>query len=88
MDPFKMDCVLSLDDRMEIIAKLQKLEIKYPCCSACSSGVDIAFMRNQPHEPLNKAMCLPCFLHNHTDTNQELIDRITKIGQLKGWYYD
>ena len=88
MDVFQMDYVLSLDDRMDIISHLKELDRIYPYCSLCSSGTDIAFLRKAHDAPLNKAMCLPCFLQNHTDTNQELIDKIVEIGQVKGWYYD
>jgi len=85
---FQMDNVLSIEDRFEIIGKLRELNHKYPYCSACSSSVDIAFMRKLPGDNLNQAMCLPCFLQNHTDTGQELIDKIVVIGEHKGWYYD
>ena len=87
-DLFQMNFTLSLDDRMEIIAELAKREMKHPFCSACSSSVDIGFMRKNPDEELNQAMCLPCFLRNNTDENQELIDKIVEIGTLKGWYHD
>ena len=87
-DAFQMTNVLSLEDRMEIIAKLGELERMHPYCSACSSSVDIGFMRKLPGENLNQAMCLPCFLQNHTDSNQELIDRIVQIGEIKKWYHD
>jgi hypothetical protein len=87
-DLFQMANVLSLEDRMEIIAKLKKQEAMHPCCSACSSLVDIGFMRKLPGDNLNQAMCLPCFLQNHTLENQELIDKIVEIGTLKGWYHD
>ena len=87
-DLFQMANVLSVEDRFEIIGKLRELNRMYPYCSACSSSVDIAFMRKLPGEDLNQAMCLPCYLNNHTDTDQALIDRIVKIGEIKGWYYD
>ena len=87
-DLFQMANVLSVEDRFEIIGKLRELNRMYPYCSACSSSVDIAFMRKLPGEDLNQAMCLPCYLNNHTDTEQSLIDRIVKIGEIKGWYYD
>jgi len=87
-DLFQMANVLSVEDRFEIIGKLKDMDRMYPYCSACSSSTDIAFMRKLPDEDLNQAMCLPCFLQNHSDANQELIDRIVKIGNIKGWYYD
>ncbi len=87
-DLFMMEFALSLDDRMAIIAKLAELGRKYPYCSACASSVDIGFMRKTPKEDINQAMCLPCFMQNHTDADQELIDKISKVGELKGWYYD
>lgn len=88
MDIFKMDFVLSLDDRMEIISHLRELNKAHPYCSLCSSSVDIGFMR-KPHGADNKqAMCLPCFLQNHSDASQELIDKIVEIGNIKGWYHD
>ena len=87
-DAFQMANVLSLEDRMEIISKLGEMGRLHPYCSACSSSVDIGFMRKLPGEPLNQAMCLPCFLRNHTDTRQELIDKIVQVGEIKGWYYD
>ena len=88
VDLFQQSNVLSVEDRFEIISKLRSMERMYPYCSACSSSVDIAFMRKLTGEDLNQAMCLPCFLNNHTDFSQELIDRIVKIGEIKGWYYD
>lgn len=87
-DAFQMTNVLSLEDRMEIISKLGELGRMHPYCSACSSSIDIGFMRKLPGEDLNQAMCLPCFLQNHTDYNQDLIDRIVQIGEIKEWYHD
>ena len=88
LDLFQMANVLSVEDRFEIIGKLTSMERKYPYCSACSSSVDIAFMRKLPGEDLNQAMCLPCFLQNHTGASQEQIDKLVKVGDIRGWYYD
>ena len=87
-DLFQQTNVLSVEDRFEIIKKLASMDRMYPYCSACSSSVDIAFMRKLPGDALNQAMCLPCFLNNHTDTSQELIDKIVQVGEHKGWYYE
>ena len=87
-DLFQMEYSLALDDRMEIITKLGELERMHPYCSACSSSVDIGFMRKPHGADNNQAMCLPCFLQNHSDADQELIDKIVIIGQDKGWYHD
>ncbi len=85
---FQAEFVLSYDDRMKIMEELKKLGSEVPCCSACASDVDIVFLRRKPEQPLEHAMCLPCFLQNHTDTSQEDIDRMVEIGQSQGWYID
>ena len=87
-DLFQKDFSLSLDDRMEIISKLSELGRLHPYCSACSSSVDIGFMRKPHNAPINTAMCLPCFLQNHTGEPQELIDKIVEVADHKGWYHD
>jgi len=87
-DLFKIDFTLSLDECMEIISKLTELGRNHPYCSLCSSSVDISFMRKLHDSNINTAMCLPCFLQNHTDANQELIDKIVEIAKLRGWYHD
>lgn len=84
------DFVLSYDDRIEIIEGLKK-EGKgnnHVYCSACSSAVEISFLRRAKGEHLKHAVCLPCFLNNHTDADQEDIDMIVKIARKKGWYMD
>lgn len=85
---FQMDFVLSLDDRMGLISSLKETGNKYPQCSLCGSGVDIAFMRKKTDAPLHEAMCLPCFLQNHTSADQKLIDKVVAVGETKGFYYD
>jgi len=87
-DLFQSDFALSYADRSEIVENLKKLGGGTIYCSACGSGVDIVFMRRKHNEPLKHAMCLPCFLQNHTDTDQDDIDRIVKIGESRGWYSD
>lgn len=87
-DLFQMEFALNLEDRMEIIAKLGELGRMHPYCSACESSVDIGFMRKPHDAPLNHAMCIPCFLRNHTNEPQELIDKIVEIAEHKGWYHD
>lgn len=87
-DLFQMEFVLNLDERMVIINRLKELDRVHPYCSLCSSGTDIGFMRKPHGAPVEEATCLPCFLQNHTNTEQELIDKIVDIGELKGWYYD
>lgn len=89
MDCFKMDNALSLNDRVNIMVRLSEINQPYPCCSACESPVDIGFMR-KPHDeaPVEEAMCLPCHLQNYTDYDQEVIDKIVKIGELKDWYHN
>jgi hypothetical protein len=88
MDCFKMGNALSLNDRVAIIARLRELEKSHAHCSACESPVDIGFMRKQHDEtPVEEAMCLPCHLQNYTNYDQKVIDKIVKIGELKGWYH-
>lgn len=87
-DLFQRNNVLSMEERMIIIANLGDMDRLHPYCSACSSEVDISFMRKFPEQHVNESMCLPCFLHNHTNHEQSDIDRIVQIANEKGWYYD
>ena len=87
-DLFQMDFALSLNDRMEIIAGLKDRNMFHPHCSLCGSGTDIGFMRKPEDAPVEEAVCLPCFLQNHTDSSQDLIDKIVQVGEMRGWYHD
>jgi len=85
-DLFQAAFVLPYADKMEIVEKLKSLGLGYCVCSACSSEVDLSFLRRKPEEPLTHAMCLPCFLQNHTTTSQEDIDRMVEMGESQKWY--
>ena len=85
-DLFVLNFALSYSDRMEIVEEIRKLGTHKVYCSLCGSPVDISFLRKTEREPLAQAMCIPCFLQNHTGTNQEDIDRVVKIGESQGWY--
>lgn len=84
----QMEFVLSYDDRMEIIERLKAkgLGNNNVFCSACSSAVEISFLRRAKGEQLENSTCLPCFLHNHTDVSQEEIDDLVKVADEQGWY--
>ncbi len=86
----QMEFVLSYDDRMEIIRRLKAkgLGNNNVFCSACSSAVEISFLRRAKGEQLENSTCLPCFLHNYTDVSQEEIDVLVKIAEEKGWYLE
>ena len=87
-DLFQLDFVISADLKMEIMENVHKLGIGHPYCSACSSGVDVVFMRKTPEESTNQCMCVPCFLRNHTDASDEDIDRMVALGESQGYYKD
>ena len=87
-DFFQMHYALSWVDRIEVNKRLAELNLQFPCCSACDSQVDIAWLRKTADQPLHHSKCLPCFLNNHTDAAQEVIDRIVKLGQDTGAYKD
>jgi len=87
-DLFQLDFVLPAELKMEIMENVHKLGMVAPYCSACSSSVDVVFMRKTPEEHVNQCMCLPCFLLNHTDTDQDDIDRMVELGQSQGYYKD
>jgi hypothetical protein len=40
-----------------------------------------------PDVPILHAMCVPCFLLNHSDVEQDIIDRVVKVGERQGWYF-
>ena len=80
--------VLTADEKIEIMGKLDMLNGEHPYCSACSSGVDVSFLRKHPDTPVNHAMCLPCFLVNFTDESQADIDRMVDMGISQKWYKD
>lgn len=64
----------------------EKLGNEAPHCSACESKVDVSWLRKRDEEPLEHAMCLPCFLHNHTNESQTMIDRMVQVGEKNGMY--
>ena len=87
-DLFQMRFNLNYKERRQIIAKLAELGMDYPHCSACESKVDITWLRKLDDQPLHHAMCVPCFLRNHTDLDQDIIDRMVEIGESHGFYKD
>jgi len=87
-DYFQMRYALHYHHRIEINRKLKELNLSSACCSACDSPVDLAWLRKLDDQPLEHSKCLPCFLLNHTDTDQDTIDRIVKLGQDTGAYKD
>ena len=84
-DLFQMEFTLHYHERITIN---KKLDNEAPHCSACESKVDITWLRKPEGEPLEHAMCLPCFLHNHTDATQAEVDRMVQFGEHHGWYKD
>jgi len=83
---FQLDYTLSYADRGTLEEMMGKRQVNKVFCSACSSAVKISFLRKLESEHLAYALCLPCFLQNHTNTSQEDIDRVVKIAEEKGWY--
>jgi hypothetical protein len=79
---------LNYKQRVAIIEHLEKLNMSAPTCSACESKVDISWLRKLDDQPLHHAMCVPCFLHNHTDTDQDMIDKMVQVGEKAGFYKD
>ena len=86
----QMEFALSYDDRMTIMEELGKrgLGNNSVFCSACSAAVEISFLRRAKGEHVAYSVCLPCFLHNHTDVSQEEIDDLVKVANEQGWYLD
>ncbi len=78
--------VLTADEKITVMGKLDILHGEHPYCSACASNVDVAFLRKHHDTPVHKAMCLPCFLHNFTDESQGDIDRMAEIAISQKWY--
>jgi hypothetical protein len=87
-DLFQMRFCLTREDRTKIIAELQKCQLDHPCCSACDSKVEISWLRKLDDQPLHHAMCVPCFLRNNTDLDQDMIDRMVELGEKHGFYKD
>jgi hypothetical protein len=87
-DLFQMDSTLTYPDRVDIITKLESRHQSNVYCSACDQPVVIEFLRKRENDPVHMAMCLPCFLNNHTDASQEDIDRLVKVAEQRGWYIE
>ena len=87
-DLFQMDFCLDFNDRQRIQKRVSATN-QLPLCSACGSKItNLGFLRKKFDEPLDAAKCLPCFLHNYTDADQDKIDRMVKIAETHGWYKD
>lgn len=85
-DLFQLDFTLSYDDRCKIIEEREKSGAKNVYCSACESPVEISFLRRNAGQYLKQAICLPCFLRDYTNVDQEDIDRLVLIAEKQGWY--
>jgi hypothetical protein len=83
---FQGGFVLNADEKITVMGKLSTLGSDHPCCSACGADVDVSFLRKHHDTPIDKAVCLPCFLHNFTEETQEDIDRMVEIADSQGWY--
>lgn len=88
MDVMMTEHMLSPETKNEIITELQKRGLPHARCSACGEYTDLSFMRKTQNEQVEHAMCLPCFLLNHTDTDQEIIDKVVEVGIKNGWYFE
>lgn len=88
MDLMATDYCLSGTDKDAVVEQLRQLDMPHVFCSACSTETDLSFMRKLHDEPLRAAMCVPCFLLNHSDTDQDTIDRVVKVGEKQGWYFN
>lgn len=78
-DLLQLDYTLTYADR-------EKIHDKDIFCSACESSVRLSFLRRKEDQPLEHATCLPCFLRNYTNVDQEDIDRLVQIAEKHGWY--
>jgi len=85
-DLLQGEFVLSADEKITVIGKLDKIANEHPYCSACCSAVDVSFLRKHHNTPLYKAMCLPCFLANFTDETLADITRMVEMAQYQKWY--
>jgi hypothetical protein len=85
-DLFQIEFSLSYEHRVAINEELKKRNMQFPHCSACESAVDITWLRKTEEEMLRHAMCVPCFVRNHTDYDQRDIDLMVKLGEKNGWY--
>jgi len=88
MDYMAIDFCLSGNDKDAINEHLRQVMMPNAVCLACSTETDLSFMRKLPDEPILHVMCVPCFLRNHSDTDQDVIDRVVKVGEKQGWYFD
>jgi hypothetical protein len=88
MDLMAVNFCLSPDDKDAIAEHLRQVEMPHAVCSACSTETDLSFMRKLHDVPLLHAMCVPCFLRNHSDIEQDLIDRVVRVGEKQGWYFN
>ena len=80
--------VLTPDEKITIMGKLDILHGEHLYCSACGSGVDVLFLRKHHDTPVQRAMCLPCFLNNFTNESQADIDLMVDMGISQKWYKD
>jgi len=85
-DLLQAEFVIAPNEKITVMGKLDILHGESPHCSACGHAVDISFLRKHNDTPVHKAMCLPCFLVNFTNENQNDIDRMVEIGDSQGWY--
>jgi hypothetical protein len=88
MDLMAVDYCLSGNDKDAINEHLRQVEMQNAVCSACSTETDLSFMRKLHDEPLRAAMCVPCFLRNHSNVEQNMIDKVVKVGERQGWYFN
>lgn len=88
MDYMAVDYCLSGDDKDAIYEHLRQVKMQHAVCSACSTETDLSFMRKLNDEPIRHAMCVPCFLRNHSDVEQDIIDKVVKVGERQGWYFN
>jgi hypothetical protein len=86
-DLFELAHTLSIPDLQVIKDTLRDLDKEDVCCSICGFLTHPAALRKLEEAPVEKAMCIPCFLHNHRpDVQQEDINRISTFGKARGWW--
>lgn len=87
-DLFQMDYCLDFNDRQRLVKRVSATNT-LPVCSACGSQIaNIGLLRKKADEPLDSVKCLPCFLHNYTDLDQNKIDLVVELAEARGWYAD
>ena len=75
MDVFASEYKLTESELEEVCAHLDNGVF----CSACDTQIaDSNILRKHKKESIHSSMCIPCFLFNNTDMNDDTIQTIVK----------